>query len=160
MKERATFNGFFSLLKERIRSPRQDPGYWFYFIVIIIIVGGLGFWVDVFPFDKEGLTQSLNTYFIAILATSTVDISLKEFDSTKAYKKSFQMASYLILVIGIIVFLASESLIFKIIATASSWLTWWIANADNTAILGEAPVLSNVTGDKEKIKGTYKDIKH
>ncbi len=136
MSEKATFTGFLSLLKERIKSPYQDPGYWFYFVAIIIIVGGLGFWVDVFSFDRQKLIQSLNTYFIAILATSTVDISLKDYDNNKVYKKSFQLGSYLILLIGVLVFSLSDNLLVKVVATIVSWLTWWIANSDNEAILG------------------------
>lgn len=160
MEHKVTFDGFFTLVKERIISPHQDPGYWIYFVLIIIIIGGLGFWIDVFPFDKEGLAQSLNTYFIAILATSTVDISLKEFENNKVYKKSFQLGSYFLLVIGLLVFSLSENLICKVIATLVSWLTWWIANSDNKAIRGEAPVLSKVTSDNEEIHGGYGDIKH
>lgn len=155
-----SFKGFFSIIKEKIMSPVKDPGFWFYFLMIIAGVGGLGFWINVYTFDLVELGKSLNTYFIAILATSAVDISLKEFEKYKSYKKSFQLGSYFILFIGIIIFMVGQNIWFKIAATVISWIIWWIANSDNKTILGGAPELANVTGDNKKIKGDFDNIKH
>lgn len=160
MNENITWSGFFEIIKSRMREPKQNPGFGLYFILIVVIVGGLGFWINVFNFDLSMLKKSLATYFIAILATSAVDISLHDFEKEKDYKKAFQLSAYLVLTLGVIVVFFVESITLLIIYTLVSWSVWWFANADNSIILGPPPKLNKATGENQPIRGDLDNVKY
>ena len=160
MNKHINWKGFFEIIKNRMREPRQNPGYGLYFILIVVLVGGLGFWINVFSFDLLMLKKSLATYFIAILATSAVDISLHDFEKEKYYKKAFQLSAYLVLTLGVIIVIFAESIWLLIIYTIISWSVWWFANADNSTILGPPPKLNKATGENQAIRGDLDNIKY
>lgn len=119
-----------------------------YFLVVIILVGGLGVFPSAYQYfivpsaDKaihqsEGIdfAKSLSTYFITIIATSSADLILnKEPDENEAHM--FRMPAVTCLILGAIFIFLIQINLFKdytiqigYIATALALFLWWITNS-------------------------------
>lgn len=166
MDEEITWNGFLKSICERIKRPKNDPAFWFYFFTIIVGVGGLGVWVHIVKWqcDMSNLKQSIDTYFIAIMAASAVDLGLKKYTGeTEKFSKSYQLGALFILVIGVGIFWATDHVFLKVFGIILSWFIWWLANADNYTMLSERetpPNLNELAGGDEELEGDLDDFIH
>lgn len=132
-------------LKTCIIQPVRYPSFIFYFIVIIIMAGGLGAWLLIFqiiPSESElDIPRALTTYAVAILAASLVSIIL----SKKDEHALLLFALFICVICGFLslgTFTASKSQdaqIYGIIVTVLSLFLWWVANAENPDLTGLNP---------------------
>jgi len=157
---------FFSFLNKRIKKPIGHPSYWFYFLVIVTGAGGIGVWKAVF-LDKcfQAVASNLMTFFPAVAAASAFEIVLGKDD----YKtpKSARVATLfvgLLLIVAVAIIWPNDSTalatVTGTIAALISLVLWWIANAENTALLDSppgkeafgGPVSGEVEGDVSEFK--------
>lgn len=166
--EQMNWSIFFKVIKVRIKYPRGNPGFWIYFILNVIIVGGFGMWYTLGFSNPENFILSGATYFTAVIATSSVEFGLKDFTTNKAHNTTFRHLSYFLLIIGIALFLTVSTFIksielqtaFLIFSVLLSWFLWWIVNSDNPLIHGEQPNLGELIGDQQNVEGDLDGIQH
>ncbi len=74
---------------KRLIDPLRYPTYVIYFLVVIVFVGGLGFWIPFFQKETTSmvLAQQLSTYLLAIAAASFADICFNFFTNLKRGKE-------------------------------------------------------------------------
>ncbi|WP_075632285.1 hypothetical protein [Novacetimonas hansenii] len=155
-------------LKRRSRQPCSHPTFVFFFLSSVVIIGGIGIWLEfVFLYnsdwkDPTNLKSALATFFPALIGSTCLQLLLQ--DTSKALKaiSIFFMIIFFLLGVWLI---ADRNL--------SNWFTfsaggfgslmslwyWWIANADNadfydvprpTAAVGgedtESPLDGSLTG--------------
>lgn len=133
------WKGFFKEIRERFKEPLSQPPFIGYFL-LSIVVGLLGVYFTLGNIltnsldDGHELGPSIATYFIAILATSFVDLNLS---SKIKHRKSFLVFSLLILLVGIALLVFSNlinsdwSIAPSIFGLFLAWFLWIIANSED-----------------------------
>ncbi|TCD01226.1 hypothetical protein [Pedobacter psychroterrae] len=115
-----------------------------YFLVVILIVGGLGISPIAYKIYYKGennpenileLAKALSTYFITIIATSSADLILNKLPNHKE-ARSLRMPALTFLILGgIAIFLVQYDLLpdysleIAFYATISALFLWWITNS-------------------------------
>ncbi|MBI3649439.1 MAG: hypothetical protein HY231_00130 [Acidobacteria bacterium] len=175
-KTRLTFmsqhwKDFFSDLSHRVKQPFGQPSFIFYFISIILIVGGLGVLISLSKFLKEPITdddklsiaRSLSTYLLPVLATAFVELNLRE-----SVKRSIRMFALFILVIGTVL------AVFSLITSLPNWakyssytgsflalFLWWVAYSTNELFYEPLPAPGAAIGDNiPEPVGDLDEIQH
>lgn len=161
---------FLRELKKRTLQPLGQPTFIFYFVFVIVIVGGLGVFIKLpkawgaqaTPEGVLTVAQDLSTYLLATIAAAFVDLNFSE--SSK--QSSLKMFALSIFILGGICAvysnfssnptMASYSALF---GTALALFLWWIANFDNSKLLEQAPAATVATGgNTDQIAGKNKDV--
>jgi hypothetical protein len=143
-------------LKERITEPLRHPSFVFYFVAVILVVGGLGVSLSMIKIigpdpsfmDLVALPRALSSYLLAILASAVTDLILGE-----SSKRSLQMFALFLLVIGVIlglIGLTSFALRWaygcSLVGVLLAWCLWFVANADNAKLKEREPPPNVATG--------------
>jgi hypothetical protein len=159
-------DGLWKMLKSsligRFCKPWQEPAFVFYFLGIICIAGGLGFWLPIVIDASKGLENlpsNLATYFVALLTAGCADILLTTDPNSdfKINQRTFASFAVFALVLGIIVSMCSLFLnrnwgfafFLSSSGTFASWIIWCIANADNTRLVGDNVAPTTPIGGKD-----------
>ncbi len=133
-------------LSIRAVEPFEYPTFIFFFIAIVIGVGGIGTWVELYrlakppevPDSHDGLATSLITFFFALVGTSCTQLIIEESES-----KALRALGQLVLVLAFVgaAALAAVGMISGqagvlpwTIASLFALLVWWIANAKNPGL--------------------------
>jgi hypothetical protein len=129
----------------RINKP-WNSAFFGYFILIVIVFAGSGVAFSVYDVynspadDGINVARNLATYFIAILASSVIDLNLSwEIEN----RVSMLVYSFLIFVLGFVLvlfiyFLKSDYAFIPALGGCFlSWLVWILANADNDKLSDE-----------------------
>jgi len=166
-------------LVERFKKPLSQPGFIFYFVFIVIIVGSIGFISELFfglkncEFDISYLTSNASSVFIALLAASSIEfILINETELVEGSRKSdIQLLGVVILISGFLLWILSAlfrssitGFVISLLGLFFSYLFWWIANSENKKI---APSLKESTEplgglnpqDDLKLAGNYSGFK-
>jgi divalent metal cation (Fe/Co/Zn/Cd) transporter len=133
-------------LTQRVIEPFEYPTFVFFFIAIVIGVGGIGTWIELFrlarpqeaPDSFDGLVTSLITFFFALVGTSCTQLIIEESES-KALRALGQCILVLAFVgAGVLIALGKAS------GQAGIWpwtgasvfalVVWWIANAKSSGL--------------------------
>lgn len=157
-----------NLLREvwkRCYLPLGHPTFIVYFLIIIVVFGGLGVLIKLYRIlsieptdqDKLALAQDLSTYLLAVIAASFVDLDFSESSNLR----SLRMLALALLLIGgmcgVISQVATTPRIALFSATLGTMLglfLWWIANYDNTKLIEKDPDPKNpVGGSPRDIQG-------
>lgn len=151
--------------KKRVKKPCGHPSYWFYFGLIVVGVGGIGVWKAVFCDQTyQAVASNLMTFFPAIAGASAFEIVLSKDEET--VPKSARAATLLLGgLLGLaVVFIWSRdtcpaATIVGIVAAFLSLVLWWIANAENNALLDSRPGSGAFGGSSsEATKGVLGDL--
>lgn len=134
----------FSILLKRFIEGFKHIDFLIYFIVVILIVGGLGILPILYKIYLKGgntsenineLSRALSTYFITIIATSSADLILNKLPDPRE-ARSLRMPALTCLILGgISIFLIQYNLIpihtlnIAIYATIGALILWWITNS-------------------------------
>jgi len=131
-----TYN-FKAELLRKIKEP-WCSAFTGYFIFIIVLFCILGVVIPFLFLDNDtishSISSSISTYFIALMASSAIEIILSFSTNNKA---SFAIYSIALFVLGVVLLYLSNylanswSLIPALIGLILSFLFWIIANADN-----------------------------
>jgi peptidoglycan/LPS O-acetylase OafA/YrhL len=138
-------HNFFQELKHRLIKP-WNTAFLGYFLLIVIVFGGFGVLYSCFEVahSKEDddilVAQNLATYFMAILASSIIDLNISwEIEN----RVSILIYSMLFFVVGLMILICTYSIennyafIPAVVGTALSWVVWILANADNERLSDE-----------------------
>lgn len=143
----AFFESWIYLLKilfKRFIEGFRNIDFVIYFLVVIIVVGGLGVFPLVYTAYTEiqssdpnyiELSKALSTYFITLIATSAADLILNKHPNQKEARSLRMPALSFLIFGGIAIFIVQYNLIPKYSLTISIWSTigalilWWIANS-------------------------------
>jgi membrane associated rhomboid family serine protease len=157
---------FSSDLWRMLKAPLGQPPFIFYFLGIIVIVGGLGVSLSISEGINAGtlvastaVPRSLSTFLLAILATAFVDLSM-HFEAQA--KRSLKMFALFTLVLGTvggtIALLTSNIKMAYSSAVAGSLLAlllWWIANSANEKLFEPNPSPTASLGENlQEMPGT------
>ena len=130
--------------KRRLTKPWTKSGFGFYFVVIIILFGGIGIWLSIYRGGENVLSSvsdNMFTYSIALFVPAFISIVLPPMLNFK-HRLSWIVLIFLILFIETVLVIWSEQtkncLLPAIISTLLSWVFWVIANCDNQTLADES----------------------
>jgi hypothetical protein len=122
-------------ISRRTLRPFSHPEFIGYFILVIIMIGGIGVWSNLLIEDSPvSISKNLNAYSLAIISAGSIELI---FTNNKVLKKTLTIISIGVLVvyIGLYFILTDDNLIMLSLSTLLSIFAlyiWWIANAENT----------------------------
>lgn len=161
-------------LKERLNNPKKQPSYVFYFIIIIILIGSIGFFSELVmglynnQLIFENLTVNSANIFIALIAASSVELVLiREEELTYPFRKNdIQIMGVTFLIFGFLLWILSVYLkkeilgmIISLIGLILAYTLWWISNANNKKIAPSGQPKSTLGGDPNTLSGDTSDFK-
>ncbi|MBY0425658.1 MAG: hypothetical protein K2Q22_08490 [Cytophagales bacterium] len=136
---------FIDEIVERFKKP-WNSAFLGYFILIIIIFGGFGILFALYDVlnnevdDGVLVAQNIATYFMAILASSIIDLNLSW---SILNRVSTLLYSFLFFIVGLLLMWLTYKIqsdiafIPAIIGCIISWIVWILANADNEKLNDE-----------------------
>jgi len=166
-------------LVERMKKPIGQPGFIFYFVFIVIIVGSIGFFSELLfgltncEFDISYLTSNASSVFIALLAASSIEfILINETELVEGSRKSdIQLLGVVILISGFLLWILSAlfrssitGFVISLLGLLFSYAFWWIANSENKKIAPSLKESIEPLGglnpqDELKLAGNYSGFK-
>jgi hypothetical protein len=140
----------------QFKTPCGHVSFWFYFVFAIIVLGGLGIWVELLKAlpksaITDGLVTSIYTYFPAVAAAAAFQIDLDQ--GKKNYVRSFALASLFIIFIPAIFqatgLIANRglSLIIGAVFTLAALALWWVANGKNLSLHDDFDPIDSLGAD-------------
>ncbi|WP_430933257.1 hypothetical protein [Saccharicrinis sp. 156] len=150
-------------IEYKIKEPWKHPSYVIYFFIVIVILGSIGFHYELFqcPIDIEGITINAANIFVALIASSTIELMLVRGKDEKfsPIRTDIQVFAISILIIGFILWSIIINhkeeylgLILSILGLLLAYFTWWISNADNQKIIGNVNADKTIGGNQGEIK--------
>lgn len=166
---RSKWKDFGIFLLSQFKVCLAEPTAVLYYFGIVFLFGGAGIWMSALialygsqPADWSLVVSNICTYFVAILASSTADLSLRQV-------RSMTMLAFLLLagaiVLAIVSLLEGSTLkgwIFSILGIILATIMWGLVNADNVHLKEELLSPEVVTGGQanQDLKGDLSGIKH
>tara|TARA_R110000787_G_C13419772_1_gene444788 strand:- start:1306 stop:1848 length:543 start_codon:yes stop_codon:yes gene_type:complete len=158
-------------MHRRTFAPFKSVPFVFYFILAIVVLGGLGVWVEVAKtqlnqnWKVDGLLTALSTFFPALIGSASLQLILKSTDSSDKILISFSLLVCIPSFVGVGLIAAFFSLHpslclyaaigFSILAV---WF-WWFTNGDDLTYRN-APIDAATGGNTARtIKGNLSDFK-
>jgi hypothetical protein len=148
-------------LRGRTARPVSSVPFISYFIVSVVILGGLGIWVELVRFsvfsDRQclsGLMTALLTFFPAVMGSSTSHLILSSSDNKilRSFGLLLFVASF-----AVAIFIAVisppypvTSLVIGVVLSLLGLWGWWIANANDPALQNDPPVDAPTGGSPER----------
>ena len=154
-------NGFRAVgaeLARRTHRPSREFVYWVHFALCVVILGGLGFWIELIqqnhllPVQRSwnNAYTALVTFFPAVIGSSCVQMM---FESGDRRMHAFSLVTcFGAFIIGAALISAARPVdVFTwfaaiVMSLVSLWV-WWIANADNTKLHDEPSDDAPLGGD-------------
>lgn len=149
----------FAELRFRLISPWKKLGFTLYFLLVVILFGGIGVIMSFFfddNFNGTGYISNLMTYSIALSIPACITILIQY------YPKAINKLSLVILCISLLIiqvivififyFVDNGQLPVAILSTILSWIFWVIANSDNE-YLDDKTYSQTIKDDIEKGHG-------
>ena len=130
--------------KRRLIKPWEKSGFGLYFVVVVILFGGIGIWLSILRGGENVLSNvsdNMFTYSIALFVPAFISIVLPPMLNFK-HKLSWIVLIFLMLFIEVVLVIWSEQakdcLVPAIISTLFSWAFWIIANSENQTLADES----------------------
>jgi hypothetical protein len=132
------WKNFFSILKDLVVRGFVRPAPTIYFLSVIVLAGGVGFWYPILGETGEPNLNSAMTYVFALLAAVVADFFTSSrgedfLDEWEEFEKDFT-----VLIVGLVVIIASLAVVGVALksgflawlsmvgAAVFLWLLWWI----------------------------------
>ncbi|WP_155625332.1 hypothetical protein [Burkholderia vietnamiensis] len=158
-------------LAQRAVEPFESPTFVFFFVTIVVGIGGIGIWVELFKFFKltrphgipdplDGLITSLIAFFFALAGTSCTQLIIEESES-----KALRALGLVVLFLtGVGAVLATAGvgsgragIALWTLASIASLGVWWLVNAKSPGLRDpDAPTGGAVT---RTLPGNISDYK-
>lgn len=156
------FKRFRDWLQEEFRKPSGHVGFWCYFLVVVLLVGGLGIWISAIR-DQTfvSVVGSLLTFFPAIAAASCFElIQADDRQPEPKFARNVAIFSAAILGVAAVLITANRagllSCIVGILASLFALALWWLANANNPTLRDTpTPDGGNPHGPPAGTQGNY-----
>ena len=123
----------------------EHPTYLFFFVGTVLVVGGIGTWVEIFKLTRpsvaqgpyDGLITSLITFCFALVSTSCSQIIIEESEN-KALRALAQTVLFVAVSGGALALVVVASgqwgLLFWSFASLGALAVWWFANAKSPGL--------------------------
>ncbi len=156
------FREFFKTLGDLFERGAKSLTFWFYFLFIIIMIGGLSIWLSLYNSDGEGVLNNIATYIIAITASSTVDFLLNDREDisaeiNKAFNVLFIGLIVLVILLGFMIMDATLCCRIRCFLGVFGFTLclsiWWISNSNNSSIITNRPTMGEATGETSEMLG-------
>lgn len=144
-------------LVARAKEPFESPTFVFFFLAVVIGVGGIGTWIELVKLTRSqvtpdpfgGLLTSLVTFCFALVGTSCTQLIIEESES-KALRALAQLVLILAIISGALAIAGVGSgrwgLLIWTLASLIALVVWWIANAKSMGLRDpDAPTGGTVT---------------
>jgi hypothetical protein len=148
--------GFCDWLKSEFRKPAGHTGFWGYFIVLILVVGGLGVWISAFQ-DRTlvSIIGSLLTFFPAISTSACFELVHSDETQPKPkFARNVAIYGGAILTVALLIITANKDTwvgcIVGILASLFALALWWLANANNVKLRDDDPISAS-GGDANRV---------
>ncbi|HIE5949096.1 TPA: hypothetical protein ACXN34_007631 [Burkholderia cepacia] len=155
-------------LAQRAVEPIESPTFVLFFFAIVVGIGGVGIWVEIFklirphgtPDPLDGFITSLIAFFFALVGTSCTQLIIEESES-KALRALAQSVLFLAFVGAVLatagVGSGQAGVWSWAIASIAALVVWWLANAKSPGLRDpDAPTGGAVT---KKLPGNLSDYK-
>ncbi|MBB0036795.1 hypothetical protein [Ralstonia pickettii] len=152
----------------RAVEPFESPTFVLFFLAIVVGVGGIGIWVELFklirpqgtPDPLGGFITSLIAFFFAVVGTSCTQLIIEESES-KALRALAQFVLFLAFVgaaLAIAGVGSGQAGVWSwTLASIAALVVWWVANAKSPGLRDpDAPTGGAVT---KKLPGDLSDYK-
>lgn len=127
-------------LRKQVLLPLDQFSFWAYFIFAVVILGGMGLWIEVGRYlltqdpRAEPVLTAIYTYFPAIAFASSFELVMREDDQRQV--RTLAICVVVVLSLVIVVHAArlvgsSGSSLLGVFACLVAFLVWWVANGDN-----------------------------
>ncbi len=139
------FRRFRDWLKEEFRKPSGHVGFWCYFVVVVLLVGGLGVWISAIrDHTYISVVGSLLTFFPAIAAASCFElIHADDRQPEPKFARNVAIFGAALLGVAAVIITANQagllSCFVGIMASLFALALWWLANANNPTLRDDAP---------------------
>jgi len=158
-------------IRRRTLAPFKSVPFVFYFILAIVVLGGLGIWVEAVKsqlnpnWKVDGLLTALSTFFPALIGSASLQLILKSTDSSDKILISFSLLVCFLSFVGIGFIAAFFSLHPQLCLNAAIgfgvlavWF-WWFTNGDDLTFYN-APIDAATGGSTTReIKGNLNEFK-
>lgn len=141
-------------LKKRTTEPFSHASFVIYFFVAVIVIGGIGFWIELYNYlilatpnsgqesSVSALRTSVITFFPALAGSACLQLVWAE-----SHQKSLRAFGILFLCLTTVIALAispaaivnSSALLFGFFSSIVALWIWWIANAKQKDLLDIDP---------------------
>ena len=157
------FRRFWDWLRNEFRKPSGHVGFWCYFVVVVLLVGGLGVWISAAR-DRTfvSVVGSLLTFFPAIAAASCFElIHADQQQPEPKFARHVAILSVAILGVAAVLITANEagwfSCVVGIGASVFALALWWLANANNLKLRDDDPAAASGGSAHAKPAGAQGD---
>ncbi|WP_430504698.1 hypothetical protein [Ralstonia pseudosolanacearum] len=129
----------------RAVEPFESPTFVFFFLAIVVGIGGVGIWIELFkltrplgtPDPLDGLITSLIAFFFALVGTSCTQLIIEESES-KALRALAQVVLFLAFVGAVLatagVGSGQAGIWTWTLASIAALVVWWLANAKSPGL--------------------------
>ena len=146
---------------KRFITPWGFPGFVFYFILVILIVGSFGLFSEIIiglhknQWSISSLIANASNTSIALIAASSVEFILIHKDSLDhpERKSDIQITGLSFLILGFLLWMLANyficnviGLIISLVGLILAYYFWWIANAGNNTLTTGASPLGQLGG--------------
>lgn len=149
MEVKSKWEEFLNYLRDCLIRPIKHPEFIGYFIVIIMVVGSIG-WVASIIVELRSpngiihgnILLNMSSYSLAILATGLVDFMFHK--DNDAIIKPLNILAFGLLLLGIFLFWLSTEVhvilayIISGLEILIAWVVWWMANSRNATLTDES----------------------
>lgn len=150
------WNEFGDDLARRTRQPLRHATYCFFFVASVVIVGGLGIWLEIVLLarsaapDAASLKTAIATFFPALIGSTCLQILFGTY--LKALRAFSIVLTLFFAAIGVWLILdrnllTGTAVTVGTISTLVSLWFWWIANADNADFFDDDLSRAPIGGD-------------
>lgn len=134
-------------IAHRFRYAIRFPSFVLYFLFVIIGIGMSGVFITMEKelhnkqYSHEDVILSLCTYFIALIASSSVELIVSNTVQHDRAKKSMVILGLISVLIGVCLFWSASvtktifSYIISICGVLFAFFIWWLANAYNQSLV-------------------------
>lgn len=142
-------------IKDRLTAILR-PSVLMYFVGVVLVVGALGAWTQLYREDYGGFFEGLGTYALAILTSATLELVLPSSDKTI---RSLRIFGFTSLALGIALTIptiharelweAGERVIAALPAcalTIIAWVLWILVNSENSRLFADEAAESAIGG--------------
>lgn len=138
-------------LKSRTLEPRGDPAFVSFFLVSVLIFGGLGIWVEIFraflrpAFDPEGILLAINVFYPSVGFAAAAQLHMNK--KLPKYLTGLALLMQVVFVGSCIILQFSWkhpafAFIAETLVSIGALWAWWIVNATNPELREDEPVPS------------------
>jgi len=139
-------------LVKRTKNPTRHVSFVIYFLVAVVIFGGIGVWTEIrsyfvfVPTDKnpsvtlESIRTAIITFFPALAGSACMQLIWAE-NKDKSLRA---FAFFIVTILVLVIFLTAPASVSDpiaitagTVASAVALWTWWIANANNKELLDQ-----------------------